>query len=111
MASLIANTNASFIFTRHAERSFSADATRAANHPVLAINWVKIIIGLSTDVINDRDFEQLTSITRSAPYSLLYLLTVREYAHAHIYTHESKRVISLILGNDVRVIMRYYLSY
>lgn len=80
--------------------SFSADAARATNHPVRTINWVKIIIGLSADIINDRDFEQLISITGSAPHSLLHLL----------YTHMRLDIISLILEDDIRV-MAYYLSY
>lgn len=42
---------------------FSADTENTANHAAGTINWVKIIIGLSIDIINDRDFEQLTSIT------------------------------------------------
>jgi hypothetical protein len=75
---------------------------RTANHPVRAINWVKIIIGLPSDIINDRDFEQLTSITGSAPHSLLHLRTV--------HTHVRLDIISLILEDDVRVIADY-LSY
>lgn len=55
----------------------------AANRPIRAINWVKIIIGLSADIINDCDFEQLTSITGAAPHSLLHLPIVHTHASKH----------------------------
>lgn len=96
---VIASTNASFIFTLNARAhaSFSADAELfgAANHPVPAINWVKIIIGLSADIINDHDFEQLTSITGSAPYSLLHLPIIRThtYTRTRVYTQHTSQDI------------------
>lgn len=57
----------------------SANTAYTANHPVGTINWVKIIIGLSIDIINDRDFEQLTSITRDLHRIHYCLLTVRTH--------------------------------
>lgn len=70
------NINASFIFTY---MSFSAYTVHTANHPAGTINWVKIIIGLSIDIINDHDFEQLTSIIRDLHHIYYCLPTVRTY--------------------------------
>jgi len=58
-----------------------------------------------------RDFEQLTSITGSAPHSLLYLPAVRAYTRARSKYPRTRSCNLVNIRSDVRVTARYYLSH
>lgn len=80
--------------------SFSADAARAANHPIRAINWVKIIIGLSVDIINDHDF----AVNFNYWICTAFIIVLTNCAYMRL------DIILLMLEDDVRA-TAHYLSY